>query len=53
VISFAEGLRFWLKLGFISFGGPHSSGTVKANWNVSAVGFRWEWEEKTAADILR
>jgi chromate transporter len=22
VISFAEGLRFWLKLGFISFGGP-------------------------------
>ena len=21
-VSFAEALRFWLKLGFISFGGP-------------------------------
>jgi hypothetical protein len=31
---------------------PHYSGTAKANWNVSAVGLRQQWEEKTEADIL-
>ena len=52
--SFAEAFRFWLKLGFISFGGPtgqiaimHAELVERKRW-IAACAFagmqRWKWD---------
>jgi len=44
VVSFAEALRFWLKLGFISFGGP--AGQIAIMHRVLVDERKWIEEER-------
>jgi len=39
-ISFAEALRFWFRLGFVSFGGPAGQIAIIASWLKPITGFR-------------
>ena len=45
-VSFAEAFRFWLKLGFISFGGPAGQIAIcTANWLSVGVGL-WSLDSR-------
>jgi hypothetical protein len=43
-VSLAQAFRFWLKLGFISFGGPAGQIAImhQRNWSKTGAGFQRE-----------